>query len=54
MLIRVTRQINSVVRSAERTASKVENTVSNISAVTSPIVMGKVASAFMDSFKKSK
>lgn len=52
MLIRVTRQIQTVAKSAERSALKAENFVANISAVTTPAIIGKVASAFVNGFKK--
>ncbi len=54
MLIRVVKQIKSVTSTAERTAMKFEDVANGIMAYSSPIVVGKFVSSFLNKTKRNK
>ena len=54
LLIRVTKQIKTVTSGAERVVQNIETTTSNISRVTSPVIIGKVVAMYVKKFMKSK
>ena len=51
LLIKISRQIKTITGSAERAASNIENTVTNVSRMTSPVYVVKLVTSFL---KQSK
>lgn len=53
-LIKLSRNIRHLTESARRTASTIESAVTGVSKLTSPLLIAKLVSRYMKSFRKSK
>ena len=53
-LIKLTREIREVTRSAERTASNIETLISGATKIASPIFFAEMVTRFAKKFKKEK
>ncbi|MFZ1242894.1 MAG: hypothetical protein WAQ22_01995 [Candidatus Saccharimonas sp.] len=54
LLIRVTNQIKSVTSGAERVVQNIETAASNISRITSPVLVAKIVTSYVKKFMKAK
>lgn len=53
-LIRLTAEIRRVAKSAQNTVSHIENTVVNVTRITSPLYVAELVKKYVDKFKSSK